>query len=44
MKTNSTLVILALMAAVGLVTVVAVDIVLTAQEAEAKGRCVNPGP
>jgi hypothetical protein len=35
MITNSTLVIFALMAAVGLVTVVAVDIVLTAQEADA---------
>jgi hypothetical protein len=37
MVTNSTLVIFALIAALGLVTVVAVDIILTAQEAEAKG-------
>jgi hypothetical protein len=37
METNSTLVIFAIIAALGLVTVVAVDIVLTAQEAEAKG-------
>jgi hypothetical protein len=41
MVTNSTLVIFALIAALGLVTVVAVDIVLTAQEAEAKG--CSPG-
>ena len=34
METNSTLVIFALIAALGLVTVVAVDIMLTAQEAE----------
>jgi hypothetical protein len=56
METNSTLVIFAIIAALGLVTVVAVDILLTAQEAEAKGcrtstavnasqgRCFNPGP
>jgi hypothetical protein len=37
MKTNSTVVLFALIAALGLVTVVAVDILLTAQEAEAKG-------
>jgi hypothetical protein len=35
MGTNYTLVILALIAAMGLVTVVAVDIILTAQEADA---------
>jgi hypothetical protein len=40
METNSTLVIFALIAALGLVTVVAVDIMLTMQEAEAKG-CKN---
>ena len=40
MKTNSTLVIFALIAALGLVAVVAVDIMLTTQEAEAKG-CNN---
>ena len=34
---TQTLVIFALIAAMGLVTVVAVDIMLTAQEAEAKG-------
>jgi hypothetical protein len=34
MVTNSTLVIFALIAAMGLVTVVAVDIILTAQEAD----------
>jgi hypothetical protein len=37
METNSTLVIFAIIAALGLVTVVAVDIMVTAQEAEAKG-------
>jgi hypothetical protein len=37
METNSTLVIFAIIAALGLVTVVAVDIIFTAQEAEAKG-------
>ena len=37
MEANSTLVIFAIIAALGLVTVVAVDIILTAQEAEAKG-------
>jgi hypothetical protein len=36
MKTNTTLVILAIMASLGLVTVVAVDIMLAAQEAEAR--------
>jgi hypothetical protein len=53
METNSTLVIFALIAALGLVTVVAVDIMLTAQEAEgvgcrtstavnaSKGRCLK---
>jgi hypothetical protein len=53
METNSTLVIFAIIAALGLVTVVAVDIILTAQEAEAagcrtsqavnasKGRCIK---
>ena len=35
METNSTLVIFAIIAALGLVTVVAVDIMLTAQEADA---------
>lgn len=40
METNSTLVIFAIIAALGLVTVVAVDIMLTTQEAEAKG-CRN---
>jgi hypothetical protein len=37
MNTESTMVLFALVAALGLVTVVAVDIILTAQEAEAKG-------
>jgi hypothetical protein len=37
METNSTLIIFAIIAALGLVTVVAVDIMLTTQEAEAKG-------
>jgi hypothetical protein len=37
METNSTLVIFALIAALGLVTAVAVDIILTTQEAEAGG-------
>jgi hypothetical protein len=40
METNSTLVLFAIIVALGLVTVVAVDIILTAQEAEAKG-CNN---
>jgi hypothetical protein len=35
MITNSTLVIIAVIAALGLVTAIAVDIMLTAQEAEA---------
>jgi hypothetical protein len=38
MNTQNTLVIFALIAALGLVTVVAVDIILTAQEAEAQNR------
>jgi hypothetical protein len=37
MNTQTTLVIFALIAALGLVTVVAVDFLLTMQEAEAKG-------
>jgi hypothetical protein len=53
-ETNSTLVIFAIIVALGLVTVVAVDIILTTQEAEAKGcrtsvavnaskgRCIQP--
>ena len=41
MNIESTIVLFALVAALGLVTVVAVDIMLTAQEAEAKG-CINP--
>ena len=36
METNSTLVIFAIIVALGLVTVVAVDIILTTQEAEAE--------
>jgi hypothetical protein len=36
METNSTLVIFAIIAALGLVTMVAVDIILTAQEVEAQ--------
>jgi hypothetical protein len=36
MESNSTLVIFAIIVALGLVTVVAVDILLTAQEAEAQ--------
>jgi hypothetical protein len=40
MITRNTLAIFALIAALGLVTVVAVDIILTAQEAEAIG-CKN---
>jgi hypothetical protein len=42
MESNSTLVIFAIIAALGLVTVVAVDIIVTAQEAEAKG-CLPGG-
>jgi hypothetical protein len=42
METNSTLVIFALIAALGLVTVVAVDIIPTAPEAEATRGCINP--
>ena len=41
MKTNSTLVIFAGIAALGLVTVLAVNIMLTAQEAEARGCSPN---
>jgi hypothetical protein len=53
METNYTLVIFALIAALGLVTVVAVDVILTVQEAEgvgcnrsiaanaSKGRCIR---
>jgi hypothetical protein len=37
MNIQSTMVLFAIVAAIGLVTVVAVDIILTAQEAEAKG-------
>jgi hypothetical protein len=45
MITQQTLVIFALVAAFGLVTVVAVDIIITAQEAEAKGCPVGtPAP
>jgi hypothetical protein len=36
METNSTIVIFALVAALGIVTVIVVDIILTAQEAEAQ--------
>ena len=55
MSTQTGVVIFAILAAFGLVPVVAVDIVLTTQVAEAKGcpnsiaanasqgRCVNPG-
>ena len=43
METNSTLIIFAIIAALGLVTVVAVDIMLTTQEAEAKG-CSGTSP
>ena len=43
METNSTLVIFAIIAALGLVTVVAVDIMLTTQEAEAKGCRTSVG-
>ena len=39
MDRQTTLVIFALVAALGLVTVVAVDLVLTMQEAEARGGC-----
>jgi hypothetical protein len=40
MNIESTIVLFALVAALGLVTVVAVDIILTTQEAEARG-CEN---
>jgi hypothetical protein len=55
METHTAKVLFALVAALGLVTVVAVDIILAAQEAEArgcnrsvafnasKGRCFHPG-
>ena len=43
MENNSTLVIFALIAALGVVTLVAVDIVLTAQDAEAR-RCPGTSP
>jgi len=39
MDTQTTLVVFALVAALGLVTVVAVDIILSMQEAEAGGGC-----
>jgi Flp pilus assembly protein CpaB len=54
METNTVIVLFALVAALGLVGVVVVDIMLTAQEAEAKGcrtstavnaskgRCIQP--
>jgi hypothetical protein len=54
METNTTIVFFALIAALGLITVFAVDVILTAQEAEAKGcrtstavnaskgRCIQP--
>jgi hypothetical protein len=41
METQTAIVLFALVAALSLVTVVAVDIILTAQEAEAKG--CSPG-
>jgi hypothetical protein len=56
MSSQSTLIIFAIVAALGLIGVVAVDIILISEEAEAKGcrnsvaanaskgRCVNPGP
>jgi hypothetical protein len=56
MSTESTLIIFARVAALGLVAVIAVSIVLTSEEVEgkgcrtsvaanaSKGRCVNPGP
>jgi hypothetical protein len=43
METQTALVLFALIAALGLVGVVAVDIMLTAQEAEAKG-CIRSTP
>ena len=43
MNMQSTVVLFALVAALGLVTVVAVDLILTTQEAEAKGcRLTSP--
>jgi hypothetical protein len=56
MDTQTTVVIFAILVALGLVAIVAVDILLTTQEAEAKGcrnsiaanasqgRCISPGP
>jgi hypothetical protein len=45
MNIESTIVLFAVVAALGLVTVVAVDVILTAQEAEAKGCPVGtPAP
>jgi hypothetical protein len=44
MDTEKTLVIFALIAALGLVTVVAVNVMLTAQEAEAACEKGRPGP
>jgi Flp pilus assembly protein CpaB len=56
MSTESTLIIFAIVAALGLIGVVAVNIILTSEEAEARGcrtstavnasqgRCFNPGP
>jgi hypothetical protein len=41
MNIESTMVMFALIAALGLVTVVAVDIMLTVREADAQG-CINP--
>jgi hypothetical protein len=44
METNSTLVIFALIAALGLVTVVTVDLMIYTQEADAKGcKGFSPG-
>jgi hypothetical protein len=42
MNIESTIVLFAVVAALGLVTVVAVDIIMTAQEAEAFRGCTNP--
>jgi hypothetical protein len=43
METNTTLIIFAVIAALGLVTVVAIDVILTAQEAEAACRAGGTG-
>jgi hypothetical protein len=43
METQTAIVLFALVAAFGLVTVVAVDIMLTAQETEAKCRVLSTG-